>query len=112
MKIAITAWGNRVSPVFDSARTLLIAEIEEQTIKDKTYVEFRPGDLQELTVRLAQMNVSTLICGAISAKPTDTITESRIRLISFVTGNVMDILKNFASRQTIDPAYMMPGCRR
>ncbi|MEH0022347.1 MAG: NifB/NifX family molybdenum-iron cluster-binding protein [Desulfobacter sp.] len=112
MKIAITAWGNRVSPVFDSARTLLIAEIEEQTIKDKTYVEFRPGDLQELTARLAQMNVSTLICGAISAKPTDTIAESRIRLISFVTGNVMDILKNFASRQTIDPTYMMPGCRR
>jgi len=27
-KIAVTVWGQRVSPVFDSASTLLIAEID------------------------------------------------------------------------------------
>jgi predicted Fe-Mo cluster-binding NifX family protein len=40
MKIAITTWGNRVSPVFDAAKTLLIADIENQSIHSKKYEVF------------------------------------------------------------------------
>ena len=32
MKVAITVWGNRISPVFDSAQTILLAEIEQGKI--------------------------------------------------------------------------------
>ncbi len=110
MKIAITAWGNRISPVFDSARTLLIARIEDQTIKSKTYKAFKPEDIPELAALLKRMGVSTLICGAISTKPADKIVENHISLISFVSGNAMDILNSFASRSTIDQTHMMPGC--
>jgi len=110
LKIAITAWGNRVSPVFDAARTLLIAKLENQTVTSKTYLAFHPDDIGELAALLNRHRVSTLICGAISTKPADNLGEKHIHLISFVSGNAMDILNNFASRNTIDQTYMMPGC--
>ena len=110
MKIAITAWGNRVSPVFDAARTLLIARIENHSIKNKSYQPFHPDDIQELAALLRSQQVSTLICGAISSKPADSLVENHIHLISFVSGNAIDVLTSFATRHTIDQTYMMPGC--
>lgn len=110
MKIAITAWGNRVSPVFDAAGTLLIARIEGHAVTDKSYRTFHPGDIEELAQMLKREQVTTLICGAISEPPANRIVENHIHLISFVSGNAMDILGSFASRHTIDQTFMMPGC--
>ena len=110
MKIAITTWGNRVSPVFDSARTLLIADVSGQAVKDLTYEQFTPDNLAGLSAMLNKAGVCTLICGAISTQPANTLVDNKIRLISFVSGNAMDILATFARRNTIDPSFMMPGC--
>lgn len=112
MKLAITIWGNRVSPVFDAAGTLLIAQVENRIILEKSYTSFDPEALNELIKFLKKMQVSVLICGAISTKPADLIVENNIKLISFVTGNAMNFLENFARRQTIGKAFMMPGCSR
>ncbi len=43
MKAALTAWEKRISPVFDSAHTLLIAEIENGEVRDKHYEPFDPN---------------------------------------------------------------------
>ena len=110
MKIAITAWGNRVSPVFDSARTLLVAEIINRSIQNQTFEAFQPDKIMELTEFLQKEKVPPLICGAISTQPANTIVNENIRLISFVSGNAMDILNAFAKRNTIDQTHMMPGC--
>ncbi|MBA3013013.1 MAG: NifB/NifX family molybdenum-iron cluster-binding protein [Proteobacteria bacterium] len=110
MKIAIPIWGNRISPVFDSARTLLVARIENRKIAKKTYTPFDPECCQDLIRLLQKMQITTLICGAISTKPADFLVENNIKLISFVTGNAMDFLDYFASRQTIEKGHMMPGC--
>ena len=110
MKIAITTWGNRISPVFDAAHTLLTARIKNRMIRGKTYTHFDPDSPQELIRILKRMEVTTLICGAISTKPADFIVENNIKLISFVTGNALDFLDSFATRQTIAKMNMMPGC--
>jgi len=110
MKIAITIWGNRISPVFDAAHTLLVASIKNRTISKKEYTSFDPQSLRELIKILTNSQVSTLICGAISTKPADFIVENNIKLVSFVTGNALDFLASFANRQTIEKEHMMPGC--
>lgn len=112
MKIAITVWGNRVSPVFDAAGTLFIAHIENRMIIKKSYTSFNPEMPSDLIKRLKKMQVSVLICGAISTKPADLIVENDIKLISFVTGNALKLLDNFAQKQTIEKTFMMPGCSK
>ncbi|WP_299982610.1 NifB/NifX family molybdenum-iron cluster-binding protein [Desulfobacula sp.] len=112
MKIAITVWGNRISPVFDAASTLFVAHIENQMIVKKSYASFNPAMPSDLIKLLKKMQVSVLICGAISTKPADSIVESDIKLISFVTGNALKLLDNFAHKQTIEKTFMMPGCSK
>ncbi len=110
MKIAITIWGNRISPVFDAAHTLLVARVENRRILKKMYTPFDPDSPQDLIRILKKMKTTTLICGAISTKPADFIVENDIKLISFVTGNALDFLDSFATRQAIEKVNMMPGC--
>ncbi|WP_319574965.1 NifB/NifX family molybdenum-iron cluster-binding protein [uncultured Desulfobacter sp.] len=110
MKIAITTWGNRVSPVFDAAQTLLIADIENQSIHNKKYESFQPDDIIALAALLNRENVTALVCGAISETYATRLIENRIRMFAFVTGNTMDILNCLAINNIIKPAFMMPGC--
>ncbi|MGD9823460.1 NifB/NifX family molybdenum-iron cluster-binding protein [Desulfobacter sp.] len=110
MKIAITTWGNRVSPVFDAAKTLLIADIENQIIHNKKYETFQPDDIISLAALLNREKVTALVCGAISESSAARLVENKIRMFAFVTGNAMDILDCLARHNTIKPAFMMPGC--
>ncbi|MCG8552037.1 MAG: NifB/NifX family molybdenum-iron cluster-binding protein [Desulfobacterales bacterium] len=110
MKIAITTWGNRVSPVFDAAQTLLIADIENHGIHSKRYESFKPDDIISLAGLLTRENVEVLVCGAISETYSARLAENRIRIFAFVTGNAMDILNCLAAHNIIKPAFMMPGC--
>ncbi len=112
MKLAITIWGNRVSPVFDAAATLLIARIENRMVIEKSYFSFDPDHPMDLVNMLRKKQVSILICGAISTKPADMIVDNNIKLISFVTGNALKLLEDFAHKQTIQKSYMMPGCSK
>lgn len=112
MKIAITIWGNRVSPVFDAAATLLVAHIENRMVIRKSYTSFDPESPSDLIKLLKKMQIPVLMCGAISTKPADLIVNNDIKLISFVTGNALKLLENFAQKQTIEKAFMMPGCSR
>jgi predicted Fe-Mo cluster-binding NifX family protein len=112
VKIAITVWGNRVSPVFDAASTLFVAHIENRMIIKKSYTSFNPAMPSDLIKLLKKMQVSVLMCGAISTKPADLMVENDIKLISFVTGNALKLLDNFAGKQTIEKTFMMPGCSK
>jgi len=112
LKIAITVWGNRVSPVFDAAGTLLVAQIENRMVIKKSYTTFNPSIPSDLIKTLKKMQIPVLICGAISTKPADLIVENDIKLISFVTGNAVKLLDNFARKQTIEKIFMMPGCSK
>lgn len=112
LKIAVTIWGNRVSPVFDAAKTLLIADMENRMILKKDYISFDPGSPEKLIKLLKKTRVSILVCGAISTSPADLFVENGIKLISFVTGNALEFVETFARRQVIEKAYMMPGCSK
>lgn len=109
MKIAVTIWGNRISPVFDSARTLLVVQIEDSHITRQFYTPFDPESPVHLITTLKSLEIDTLVCGAISRKPADLISEQNIHLLSFVTGNVRRFLDSFAKGQTVGKKHMMPG---
>ena len=109
MKIAITVWGNRISPVFDSAQTILLAHIESSKIVEQ-HREFLPRLVASGLARMvADKEIDTLICGAISERPAQIIQQSGITLFSFVGGNAERFLDAFAAGQSLD-RFMMPGC--
>ena len=110
MKLAITIWGNRVSPVFDAAGTLLIARVENREILEKKYIPFEPDSHEKLIRLLKKFDISLMVCGAISTQPANLIIENRIRLLSFVTGDARQVLDNLAKKEALEKNFMMPGC--
>ncbi|MCF8108556.1 MAG: hypothetical protein K9J81_06145, partial [Desulfohalobiaceae bacterium] len=64
MKCALTAWGNRISPVYDAARELLVVSIAQQTTRSRHYEAFQPDRPDRLVERLQALKVQSFICGA------------------------------------------------
>ena len=109
MKVAITVWGNRISPVFDSAQTLLLADIRDKKIVNRT-LEFIPL-LVPLSIarKIVELGPDSLICGAISQQPAKIIEDAGITLVPFISGRADTILQAYAQDLEIN-RFCMPGC--
>ena len=112
MKVALTAWGDRISPVFDSAHRLLIAEIKNAEIINRHYESFCPGVASRLIKTLNIWEIEVLICGAISEIPADIIEANGTKLIPFIAGNIDTVLQSYAKGIKLIPTFLMPGCGR
>ncbi len=110
MNVAITIWNNRVSPVFDSSQTLLIAGIDGSIVTDRRIEPFDSEKPFRLVNRLKELDVGVLICGAISTQPAVVIESKGIQLIPFVGGNTDDVLESFARNHSVPPEFLLPGC--
>jgi predicted Fe-Mo cluster-binding NifX family protein len=111
MKMALTVWGDRISPVFDAAQTLLVVEIENTQIINRHYEPFYPEFPSRLAAMLAEMDVAVLICGAISETPANILEANGIKLIPFITGDAGKVIDAYANDVSTMPTFLMPGCR-
>ena len=111
MKIAVTVWDERISPVFDSAHKLLIVDIKNEKLKKLSYQNFNPQSDARLAENLSHMGVEVLICGAISEMHSTLIEANSIKLIPFISGNVNKVLESYARDNFIPPGFLMPGCK-
>lgn len=110
MNVALTSWNERISPVFDSARSLLIVEIEGGEVTRSSIEPFNPAVVSHLTELLNSLKIDVLICGAISEVPANIIEASRIKLIPFVSGRIEDVVRAYAEGKPVVPSFLMPGC--
>jgi predicted Fe-Mo cluster-binding NifX family protein len=97
MKVAITIWENRVSPVADSAREVLVVEVGGGRILRRRQEHFDDDSLFNHAGKLSELSVKIFICGAISDFYGSLVEGYGIRLIPFVYGQVDDVLNAFAS---------------
>ncbi|MCK5098006.1 MAG: hypothetical protein KAR45_07870, partial [Desulfobacteraceae bacterium] len=111
MKVALTIWGNRISPVFDSARKLLIVEVNNNEVVSRQYELFNSEMDSNLAESLNGLGINVLICGAISRRFSDIIETSEIKLIPFITGHVDVVLESYMKNSRIVADFFMPGCR-
>lgn len=112
MNIALTIWGERISPVFDAAHELMVAMIDRGEILEKRFFSFDPDRVASLIDMLEHDRVAVMICGAISDMPARMISESGIQLIPFISGSVETILATYAQGKPLSPSFLMPGCGR
>jgi predicted Fe-Mo cluster-binding NifX family protein len=112
MIVALTVWEDRISPMFDVAAMILLAEIKNGEVLNRRFVPFNPGVLSQLAEMIKQMDVSTLICGAISEAPANILMANGVKLIPFISGKTEWILDAFAKNKPIVPAFSMPGIGR
>lgn len=97
MRVAITTWENRISPVADSARELLVVDVGGGRIIRRRHELFDDDSLFDRAEKLSELSVKTFICGAISDFYSGLVEGYGIRLIPFVDGKVDDVLNALLS---------------
>ncbi|PIE58638.1 MAG: dinitrogenase iron-molybdenum cofactor biosynthesis domain-containing protein [Desulfobulbus propionicus] len=110
--VAVTVWEDRVSPVFDTARTLLIAEITDAKISNTYYQPFTPEPVFQCIRVLQDQKVAALICGAVSRELADGLEAAGLEVIPFITGNIDVVLNNLVAGCQEWTPLKMPGCSR
>jgi predicted Fe-Mo cluster-binding NifX family protein len=112
MKVAIPVWQNNISSVFDFADKLSLAEIEEQTEKNRIEIPLPNEPIPQKAGRLKELGIDVLICGAISKPLAFLIVGTGIKIIPFVSGQIDEVLHAYVSGRLTDSRFLMPGCRR
>ena len=110
MKVALTVWENRVSPLFDSASTLLIADIEGRGIKNTRLEPFECKSPFSRVARLDDLGVRVLICGGISDFFANLIEARKIQIVPFTAGAVHEVLEAYITGNIYKRDYRMAGC--
>lgn len=110
MKIAFAVWNERIAPVFDTARQIRVVEAES----DRILCETQEALLQDLPIqralRLMELGIDTLICGAISRSLHVAIDGYGIKVIPFVAGDWREIIRAWLRGSLEDDTFVMPGC--
>ena len=112
MKAAFASWNNRIAPVFDVARVVSVLEAKA----GRPVGEMHEVQLDDMPVnralRLAELGVVTLICGAISRPLHGLVASQGIRVIPFVAGDLDKVVKAWLDGELVGDAFAMPGCCR
>lgn len=128
MRIGIAEWQNRISPVFDVARSLEIIEVNVRNAQNADVVsdEFASGHKNFIQLRhrislddcdpfcraerIGGLGIDILICGAVSRQLMALLNARNIRVISNICGPVENILQAFIAGKFDVENFAMPGC--
>lgn len=110
MKVAVTIWEGRISPVFDACREVRVLSVEARKITSETLEVFDGNAPEDRIERLNRLGVEVLVCGAISEPLQAMLLERGIDVIGFVAGDADEVVKAFLSRTLPNHSMAMPGC--
>ena len=111
-RVAIPISGTRVSPLFDVARTLLLADIEAGRVTNRSRHEVATDSAPARARLLADLNVAELICGGISRPVAMVVQAHGVRVVPWVAGEIEEVLAACAADRLPSPEFVMPGCGR
>ena len=110
MKVALTVWDGRISPVFDVSREAAILTIENGALARHGHASIETPTPALKIERLVGLGVDTLICGAISEPLRQELVARGVRVLGFVAGEIDEVVRSFVAGALPTDALSMPGC--
>ncbi len=112
MRIAIAAHDDRVSPVFDVARRLIVvdADAADNVASSRREMALNGAALTARVREIKEAEIAVLICGAISRPLEAALVAEGIEVIPQICGETEEVLAAYFARQLSDDRYLMPGC--
>ncbi len=110
MRIAVSAWNGRISPVFDTSGQVLLVDMEQGTETQRSAYALPLQDPPRRVATLTALGADVLLCGAISRPLAEMLQASGIWIVPFLAGEEEDVLAAYMSGGLPDPRYSLPGC--
>ncbi|MBN1608239.1 MAG: hypothetical protein JW940_16525 [Polyangiaceae bacterium] len=98
-KIAIPRFGEDVAPCFEYSATISIFTARRRQVIDQADFRLKSRDPLDRVRLLRDQGVSTLICGGVQDRFEYLVGASGIRVISWVSGSVDELLRRFLDGQ-------------
>ena len=111
-RVAIPIFQNRVSPVLDSCRHMLIIDIQQKAEMDRETVYLDEMSLTERCGIFAKLDVAMVICGGVSEIFANMLMGANIRLLNGIAGEIDDVITAFLEKRLDKPQFYMPGFRQ
>ncbi|MCU0305259.1 MAG: hypothetical protein MUC56_14500 [Thermoanaerobaculales bacterium] len=111
MRIAMPVWQDLVSPVFDVARTVLVADVDTVNGRTRAF-ESHAVDPARPATTLQNLGVDVLICSAISPPVEAALWMVGIEVVPDICGRPEEIVAAFLGGAEMLRRYRSPGSRR
>jgi hypothetical protein len=112
LKIIIPVWEEKVSPLLDTARRLLLVEAQDKAVTSRCEVFLDEADLSRRCFRIWRLKADVLICGAVSRAFARLLTaEPGLTIIQGISGPAGDVLQAFLRGTLNRPRFWLPGSR-
>jgi predicted Fe-Mo cluster-binding NifX family protein len=108
-RIALPDWNGRISPVFDSARHLLVVDADQGQETNRFREECAETLLPRRVHRLVELGVDVLICGGISNPLRSMAEAAGITVLPWQGGEVDEVLSAYLAGSLSGGTYSMPG---
>lgn len=108
--IAVSCWEDRISPMFESSRFLLLADDQSENPCDGTILFIGGTTLQQRISLMHQNEVQTLLCGALTEQCGLILEANGIRVIPWLTGEAKTLILALCSGHIDDEKFSLPGC--
>ena len=95
IKVAIPRFGESVAPCFEYSATIAIFTLRGRQVLDQVDFTLQSHDPLDRLRLLRDQGVATLICGGLQDRIQDLLEANGIRVISWVSGNVDELLEEY-----------------
>ena len=112
MRIAISIWKDKISPVLDSASKLLIIEDKTQEESSHFEVNLLEQDMSQRCAFIRKLDLDILICGAVSRQFREMLKACGIKIISGISGPAEDVLDAYLQGSLLHSGFFMPGSKK
>jgi len=109
MKVAMPIWEGRISPVLDSARRLLLIEVEGNEEVDRYEVLFEGASLVSRADHVCGLGVDVLICGGVSRSLGGLLEDMGVTVVPWISGKPDRVLSAYLSHDFSQARFAMPG---
>lgn len=110
MRIVITFWNNRVSPVFDVSGEAMLFNSEGVWVNSAQHLVFPDLCARDKVAYLIEARTNQLVCGAISREAHVAATDAGIKVYPFIAGDVREVLQACLVGRLETAEFSMPGC--
>jgi predicted Fe-Mo cluster-binding NifX family protein len=111
MRIALTIWEDKVSPLLDTANKLLIIDSETQKKVSRFEALVLERDISRRCHFIRDLNIDVLICGGVSRQLSEMLMALEIKVVSGISGPAEDVLDAYLKGKLLDSTFFMPGRR-
>ncbi|MGC8658706.1 MAG: hypothetical protein ACP5U1_06495 [Desulfomonilaceae bacterium] len=111
MKAAFSCLDNRIAPVFDTARQIVLVETLYKRVVQESSEVFLDDLPVQKAIYLAELRVNTLVCGAISRPLHEMVVAYGTQVVPFIAGDLTQVIDAWLNNRLYDRRFTMPGCR-